>query len=347
VTNTATASTTATPSLTASQTPTTPAVSVQVSQGTNPPANSTQLAGATNVTVLQIVMGNPGGTAVNMTSLTLTDSGTGSATDGISSVTLTKNGTSLSTGSFTSSTTTLTLNDTLPANGSVTYLIAINFSATAPLGTYTLGLTGAVGSNGTGVNFSGLPLTEATVTVVEATSTPTNTITQTFTNTPVNTSTPTATNSFTPTDTLTATFTHTMTATMTWTVSFTTTPTVTNTFTPKPTSTQTDTPTATATYTATVPAQPIVSAPYPNPSNGAPIAVSIQVPAPATVTMDVFTLSFRKVASETVSVESAKTLLWDTKDILGIPVANGLYYVRIHIAGIQSTTTIVKVLVLR
>jgi hypothetical protein len=63
--------------------------------------------------------------------------------------------------------------------------------------------------------------------------------------------------------------------------------------------------------------------------------------------MDVFTLAFRKISSQTVQAYGDSTLQWDLKDISGIQVANGLYYVRFHVSGVQTTTKILKVLILR
>jgi len=63
--------------------------------------------------------------------------------------------------------------------------------------------------------------------------------------------------------------------------------------------------------------------------------------------MDVFTLAFRKISSQTIQAYGAATLQWDLKDISGVQVANGLYYVRIQVTGTESTTRILKVLILR
>jgi hypothetical protein len=101
------------------------------------------------------------------------------------------------------------------------------------------------------------------------------------------------------------------------------------------------------TNTATVPSVPIISEPYPNPSNGSPITFPISVPSQSVVTMDVFTLSFRKIASQTASIVGFQTFQWNLLDVSGTQVSNGLYYVRIHIVGAQSITKIMKVLVLR
>jgi hypothetical protein len=178
-----------------------------------------------------------------------------------------------------------------------------------------------------------------------STQTPTNTVT----NTPTNTPSPTVTNTSTNTLTFTATFTITNTPVNTSTFTVTSTSTTTNTPTQTPTVTliPTNTVTATATYTATVSSVPIISQPYPNPSNGSPVTFQISVPSQSTVTMDVFTLSFRKIASQTTLVNGAQTFQWNLLDVSGTQVSNGLYYVRVHITGLQSLTKIMKILVLR
>jgi hypothetical protein len=317
VTNTFTATNTVT--VTPDPTP----ITVQILQGPNPPSSSNQLAGVTGIAVLQVVLDNPSGTTVNITGLSLTDSGTGNPTNGISGVALTKNGTSLSTGAFSGSTTNLSFNDNIPADGSVTYFVSVSFSSAGSLGTYKLSLVGANGTNGKEVIFSGLPLSEAIVTIESATSTPTNSATSTATNSPTITNTPT------------------MTSTVTATSSFT------STFTPPPTSTQTCTPTVTATFTPTIPLEPVISAPYPNPSKGSPISFNVEVAFPATVVADVFTLNFRKISSQSLRVSDFQTIQWDLKDIMGVQVANGLYYIRVQVIGIQSSSKTLKVLVLR
>jgi len=165
------------------------------------------------------------------------------------------------------------------------------------------------------------------------TNTPTATSTNTLTTTPTNT--------FTRTNTATLTPTYTITNTATITSTYTPTRTPTNTFTP------TSTPTITPTYTPTLSPDVLIYPPYPNPSTGSPITFNFQVPSESTVTMDVFTLAFRKISSQTVQVYGDSTLQWDLKDISGIQVANGLYYVRFHVSGVQTTTKILKVLILR
>jgi hypothetical protein len=91
----------------------------------------------------------------------------------------------------------------------------------------------------------------------------------------------------------------------------------------------------------------IISEPFPNPSNGSPISFNIQVPTQSNVTLDVFTLAFRKIYSHTTQAYGFQTLQWNLKDLSGTQVADGLYYVRIHISGNPSATKIFKVLVLR
>jgi hypothetical protein len=103
----------------------------------------------------------------------------------------------------------------------------------------------------------------------------------------------------------------------------------------------------TPSYTETIDSAVVISAPYPNPSRGLPIFFHVSVPGVSTVTMDVFTLTFRKISSQTWEIEGDQTLQWDLKDLSGTLAANGLYYVRIHVAGSQSATKILKVLILR
>jgi hypothetical protein len=109
----------------------------------------------------------------------------------------------------------------------------------------------------------------------------------------------------------------------------------------------TNTPTITATYTPTISAVVVISAPFPNPSNGQPILFNIEVPEQSTVTVDVFTLAFRKIAGQTTQISGSQTLQWNLRNATRIQVANGLYYIRIHVEGIQSVTKILKVLILR
>jgi hypothetical protein len=77
---------------------------------------------------------------------------------------------------------------------SVTFTLTTGYDNGA-LGDYGYSVTGATGTNGQALGFGGLPVGESTITVVQATSTPTSTPTQT----------PTATPSWTPTETPTVT----------------------------------------------------------------------------------------------------------------------------------------------
>jgi hypothetical protein len=157
-------------------------VMVVVFLGTGGPGNSTQLQGAANVPVDQIVLNNPSSTSVNMTSLTLSESG--ASASGILSATLLKNGTPISGPvAFSGSTATFTLADSIPASGSVTYTVQVNFSGTAAPGSYNFSFTAAAGNNGQAASFSGLPINGATVTLVAATATPTITSTPSATRT--------------------------------------------------------------------------------------------------------------------------------------------------------------------
>lgn len=103
----------------------------------------------------------------------------------------------------------------------------------------------------------------------------------------------------------------------------------------------------TATYTPTLSSDIVISPPYPNPSTGSPISINVEVPGQSTVTLDVFTLAFRKIYSQTAQVYGYQTFQWALKDFSETQVANGLYYVRVHVTGNQSATKILKVLILR
>ncbi|HVZ79371.1 MAG TPA: cellulase family glycosylhydrolase [bacterium] len=178
-----------TPTITPTFTPT--AVTVQVSLGGGAPSGN-QLQGASNVPVEGSVLTNPSGTNVTLTSLILSETGNPAAN--ILSVTLLKNG--VPEGSpvgFSGSVASFSgLSDIVPSGGgSVTYTFQVNFSGTAAVGGYSFNLTGASGTNGQAVNFSPLPLSGATITVVVATATPTASFTPTSSFTPTATSTPT------------------------------------------------------------------------------------------------------------------------------------------------------------
>jgi hypothetical protein len=98
----------------------------------------------------------------------------------------------------------------------------------------------------------------------------------------------------------------------------------------------------------------IFAGPYPNPVSNGPIKVDVTTPGSATIEVDVFTTAFRKIAEHTVTATAATpgygtitTVEWDLKDRQGKSVADGLYYLRIHVHGIQDSTKILKVLVIK
>jgi len=289
-------------------------------------------------------------TATNTATATTTNTPTHTA-----SSTATNSATSTATHTATT-TSTITPTQTVTNTATLTPAVTSTFTNTATdTATNTASSTATNTSTSTATHTS--TNTATTTTTNTDTQTATNTATSTpvntgtFTNTATNTSTGTAsstgTNSPTPTATNTPTHTGTSTPTVTSTYSKTNTPTATLTSTPTNTFTQTSTPTITPTYTPTITSEIIISAPFPNPSNGTPITFNIQVPGESTVTLDVFTLAFRKIYGETTQADGPLTLQWDLRDVSGALVANGVYFVRIHIAGSQSATKILKVLVLR
>jgi hypothetical protein len=303
---------TTTATMTFTGTPT--VVTVSASQGSNPPGNSNQLSGASNVPVQQVVLTNPSGSTVTLTSLTLTVSGTGNPSD-ITSVTLLDNGTPIVTTAFTYTTATFSLSGTLST--SVTYTVQANFGMNAA-GSYTFSLTGASGTNGQAVLFSGLSVAGAMVSVAQATSTPTNS----FTPTPTASNTPSGTATLIPT--------------LTFTPTYTSTPSHTSTSTPNP-----PTPTVTST-----PAGNTGVVIYPNPVTGPTVNVlPPRYSGVQAVRIEIFTLSFRKVLDETFQdVASGTAITLPLKDQWGASLADGLYYVIVTVDGKRS---IAKLLVLR
>ncbi len=195
----------------------------------------------------------------------------------------------------------------------------------------------------------------ATLTSTPTTSllTPTFTFTATSTPTPRNTgtNTPTATNTFTFTNTLT--FTRTPTSTPTY--SSTTTPTTTSSPTATQTVSLTSTHTLSPTYTwtptetsTTVVTGVVFEPPFPNPANGkGPIHIDVQAPSGSRIEWTVFTIGFRKVLEQSVTLQGQKAaLVWTQEDSYGKPVANGLYYLRVQVTGPVQSNQIWKLLVL-
>jgi hypothetical protein len=116
--------------------------------------------------------------------------------------------------------------------------------------------------------------------------------------------------------------------------------------TPTPTSTPNSTATSTPSFTPTFIVTTVVGPAYPNPATG-PVSFTVLVPGPSTVNVTVFTAAFRKIYQSPVyQVTGSETLGWNLEDNWGHPVADGLYYVRIQVIGIQPTVKILKVLVI-
>jgi len=327
-TNTATNTSTNTTTNTATSTSTNTVTKTSTITATQTTTNTPTLTSAITNTFTNTMTNTPNSTATT----TITNTATNTA-----SSTATNSSTSTATNSATRTTTT-TPTQTVTNTATLTPAITSTFTNTA-----TNTPTSTASSTATNTSTS-TPTHASTNT---ATTTHTNTPTQTATHTAASTASSTATNTSTSTATNTTTHTATTTPTVTSTYSKTNTPTATLTSTPTNTFTQTSTTTITPTYTPTITSAIIISAPYPNPSNRTPITFNIQVPGESTVTLDVFTLAFRKIYSQTTQGDGPLTFEWDLRDITGVQVANGVYYVRIHVAGSQSDTKILKVLILR
>lgn len=275
---------------------------------------------------------------------TVTSSSTASSTAGVNTATFTATATVTSTqtstftGGLNTATASLTSTATPPANTSTmtptmtsspTQTATITNTPTGVLNTATATDTATVTNTQTSTSTSTMtPTSTCTLTLTE-TSTGTPTATSTDTQPPVNTSTSTSTPSVTSTQTKTSTVTLTATVTRT--------PTVTS------TQTVTQTPTATTVNRVTC------SNPYPNPVANAPLKVDVTTPpSPCVIHMEVFTTAFRKISEHDFTPTGVTTtVLWDLNDRIGVPVADGLYYVRIRVTGGSTFSTVLKVLVLK
>lgn len=180
-----------------------------------------------------------------------------------------------------------------------------------------------------------------------ATSTNTHTMTATRTSTATSTATDTSSNTSTmtrtPTNTVTATQTHTPSVTPTWTPTESMTSTSTSSWTPTQTRTSTplNSPTPTLTGTPTAVTTPVV---YPNPATGNQVDVALPGYDLSNVTVDIFTLSLRKVQSLRSPQVMGDVIVVPLMDKSGMTLANGLYYFRVMVG---AKKWILKVLVLR
>jgi hypothetical protein len=92
----------------------------------------------------------------------------------------------------------------------------------------------------------------------------------------------------------------------------------------------------------------VVSPPYPNPSLGGPVAVTVEAPSPVSIKWKIYTLSFREIDERDLAPTASAQLVWNLSDKSGAIVSDGLYYWVIEVTKSGSTTrTVRKVLVLR
>ena len=321
---------TATPTYTATNTRTNTPTNTFTNTPTNTPTSTATNTPTNTVTNISTGTAQPTNTFTNTATETATNTPTKTPTN-TSTATPTNTATNTNTNTGTAQPTNTATNT--PTNTST--------STVTNTPTHTATQTNTNTSTNT-------PTSTPTSTVTNTpTNTPTKTLTNTPTHTPTDTTTSTPTNTLSPTGTSTPTDTATNTPTATTTFTKTNTPTATSTFTSTSTSTHTNTPTITPTYTPTITENIVIAEPYPNPSSGSPMTFNVQVPGESTVTLDVFTLAFRKVFAETTHADGPVTLQWDLRDVSGALVSNGLYYVRIQVSGNESTTKTFKVLVLR
>jgi len=275
-------------------------------------------------------------TKVNTATSTLTSTAT-------PTVTLTKT----ATPSYTPSPTT-----TSTYTNTATFTVT-NTPTETPTGTLSPVLTATSTNSSTSTaTATYTPSSTFTITVTATrtfTLTPSGTPSNTNTNTPVNTATPTATSAFTKTPVFTDTMTASFTPSFTLTDTFTATATATSSFTPLPqaTATNTFTTTFTPTWTATATPATLLQGPYPNPSQGKPVSIWIQVPKPTTIKWTVYSLAFRKIAEGETSIDQTGTIVWNFKDRYQKQVANGLYYMRVEAIRGQTITKLFKIMLLQ
>jgi GH18 family chitinase len=334
---TSTATNTATATI--SNTPTITPTFTNTSTGTQPPTGTFTNTPSNTVTVANTATSTFTLTPTNTFSSTITNTPNGPTFTFTNTPTVTM-----------TRTNTSTVTNTVTATATLTYSNTITNTPNGPTATFTN--TSTVTETYTVTNTSTLTHTNTVTDTATVTNTFTNTFTPTFTftftSTPSFTSTPTMTNTFTASWTATSTYSSTFTPTVT--------NTVTKTFTPTVTSTQTLTFTPTTTFSATPTAitQNRVSPPFPNPASTGPVEIDVITPSTASIEMEVFTTAFRKVLTRhytanasTGQLGTVTALQWDLRDMIGKNVSNGLYYVRVNITGIQSSSKIVKVLILR
>jgi hypothetical protein len=92
-----------------------------------------------------------------------------------------------------------------------------------------------------------------------------------------------------------------------------------------------------------------ISPPYPNPFTGSgPVWFNVSGPSGSKVAWDVFTTAFRKIAGGSQPVNGVTPVDWYLQGQGTELVANGLYYIRVKVTSVNSSTTkILKVLVIR
>jgi len=288
-------------------------------------------------------------TASMTSTFSMTPTMTSSASPTVSNTqTLTSTKTSTST-STSASTATSTATVTLSPTSSNTPLTPVNTATPTNSQTATVSSTFTRTSTVTVTLTSTATLANSatnTVTLTPVPPTATFTVSMTRTSTNTSTVTQTVTQSSTPTFTPTATFSSTSTFTRvpTSTCTNTSTPTVSNTATFSATRTHTGTPTLTATPTGNVNAVPVV---YPNPVTGGSFHIHLYLPAPANVTVELYSLSFRKIREQVfIQQPVGVDMVVDLLDKSGMPLANGLYYVSVA-STLSTEHKIAKLLVLR
>jgi hypothetical protein len=88
-----------------------------------------------------------------------------------------------------------------------------------------------------------------------------------------------------------------------------------------------------------------VSQAYPNPVFGDwPVRVNLVSACPQEVKWRVFSVSYRKIAESSLTVNGSATVIWNLKDPGGKRVANGMYYMVFEVGGKTIQTRRVMVI---
>jgi hypothetical protein len=80
---------------------------------------------------------------------------------------------------------------------------------------------------------------------------------------------------------------------------------------------------------------------------GPPVTIPVIAPPGSQAELTIYTLAFRKIYDQTVTMPVTYDFLWNLQDRSGKIVSNGIYYARVQVTGHTFATHVYKILVLR